>query len=692
MRLMCIAVLFRGKNKVGYRLYDKESNITKDVPLHSIVEGLKRGIEIENIAIENNVIKFIAGSEDRYAKVDINMEHNKCRLESKPLVVLGKSEGGSIFKVVNYKGQSKLVREIDVIQYGYRYGLANAKIVKNGKTEFISAINKPFDIITNTNNIGNKRFVLIYYEYDGEHLSKPTHYGFYDILKDRMLHDTKMMALREKSGCAVIKDYLYYNTDGKIESNNTDVFPIISEQILNSFDSYVIVKHYIKEDEVVFLGVTHLGGRREFNIHEVVRLAMTNSKEIIVRYEELKNGDIAIITGSTVYKCKNTIVNEVRQMYKNVDKLKSKQALVGTEYMEIDSLGRLNKIYTENLSEDITRVKIPSAIKVIKPEVIFDSGHEGIELIIGENVTDIGGELRNKDIRLSAKYAVESWGKVVCKSKGIINCLCEACELDESIENLFIALTSHHCRVERLETNVDITEEQYLSLIGFFKTIKCDCVINWSRVVQIIKNGLKKRCEAIYKDCEDTLKAERGKEYLYIILANFYDLYKNKKKITKGKDIIDITNLNKVKQIADNRFATLGLFLFNLRECARNAVERLQLEDIAVIIEKEKEQLDKILEKEAEKIAIQVVDIGKAQYIQNDYGTKLFIGVWFKVKMADNHYWFLSKNTHEHEIEDKKIEKAIAQGGNLIKISKLWNSIADGAFGVTEEEYNMLTK
>ena len=141
--IIMIAVINNSDNSRVFRLYNCNSLEVKDVPEQEIIEGLKSNkIRINNLGLnEDEHLVGTQGAVERYATIGMLAEARY----RYPVVVINKT--GSGFTVVDCIGCRAEMSEDDLIQYAKKYGVANAKVVTKGKTQFISAISGTFELV-----------------------------------------------------------------------------------------------------------------------------------------------------------------------------------------------------------------------------------------------------------------------------------------------------------------------------------------------------------------------------------------------------------------------------------------------------------------------------------------------------------------------------------------------------------------
>lgn len=121
------------KSLLGVRIIDSDTESIKDVPLKNFVAVLSKGVEVANCKIDGDTIIGTNGSLDRFPVI----VNGKLRGDS-PLVVLEKVNGG--FKVCDWSGNIKKLKDSDVIEYASKNGIANGKLVSKDNKTTVSAI------------------------------------------------------------------------------------------------------------------------------------------------------------------------------------------------------------------------------------------------------------------------------------------------------------------------------------------------------------------------------------------------------------------------------------------------------------------------------------------------------------------------------------------------------------------------
>lgn len=138
-----IAVIKNNSTDRYFRLYDCSSEEVNDIKESELLELLKESkLRVENIGLnEEDKIVGTQGNIERYALLG---ETTEARYKY-PIVILDKTRYG--YDVADCIGNSMEMKEQDLIQYAKQFGVANAKVVKKDKTEFISAISGTFEVV-----------------------------------------------------------------------------------------------------------------------------------------------------------------------------------------------------------------------------------------------------------------------------------------------------------------------------------------------------------------------------------------------------------------------------------------------------------------------------------------------------------------------------------------------------------------
>lgn len=134
MALFMIATIKNGKQIVGLRLLDIESNETKDVRFEQVRQLVAAGkVKVENLEVKNGVLVGVNGAIERYGTVGTGKQTitiiEAIRYEDKTIG----------FKVSDCNGSIKKLRLEQILSTGL--DIANGKIVERDGAKYISSIN-----------------------------------------------------------------------------------------------------------------------------------------------------------------------------------------------------------------------------------------------------------------------------------------------------------------------------------------------------------------------------------------------------------------------------------------------------------------------------------------------------------------------------------------------------------------------
>ena len=142
--MLMIAVLPCQDGFRMFRLFSYENHVITHELEDKLIQKMKDGLLIENLGLnEDDKLIGTQGSIDRYAHLPIDnyiINTIKC-----PVVIINRVPNG--YTVVDCNGNTEVMREEELLAYAKQYGVANAKVVRKGNTEFISAINGSFTTI-----------------------------------------------------------------------------------------------------------------------------------------------------------------------------------------------------------------------------------------------------------------------------------------------------------------------------------------------------------------------------------------------------------------------------------------------------------------------------------------------------------------------------------------------------------------
>lgn len=124
-----------------YRLFDTEDKSKQDIEAGVLRDSLVRdNIVINNIGIgENGKIIGTCGRLERYAVLNLPMDEVKQR----PIVITARK--ANKYYVVDILGNCKVMDYKEAVSYCENAGIANAKVVKRGNRNVLSAISGTFD-------------------------------------------------------------------------------------------------------------------------------------------------------------------------------------------------------------------------------------------------------------------------------------------------------------------------------------------------------------------------------------------------------------------------------------------------------------------------------------------------------------------------------------------------------------------
>jgi len=145
MKLHLIGVHYKTKSKesgvIGFRIYDSDEKIYKDVPYNAVVEVIKGGTAtIEGLRLERGKLKGSNGSINRYPSIS-----NRKLFKNNSIIVI-KELGDIGYNICNWEGKEANLRNEDIIKVSEKMGIANGKVVhRDDGAVFISAINGNYD-------------------------------------------------------------------------------------------------------------------------------------------------------------------------------------------------------------------------------------------------------------------------------------------------------------------------------------------------------------------------------------------------------------------------------------------------------------------------------------------------------------------------------------------------------------------
>ena len=151
MNLQIIGVIKdSGGNNIGYRIFDTDRKVYKDVPIENIKKVLNEGrVQIKGIGVKHGKIVGTNGSIDRYPTIINGNIYGKS-----PLVIVEQLMGGDTvigYTVVDWKGKMLKATLDDVIKYAKHHGISNGAVKNLGHKDIISSIYGEYDKVAITN-------------------------------------------------------------------------------------------------------------------------------------------------------------------------------------------------------------------------------------------------------------------------------------------------------------------------------------------------------------------------------------------------------------------------------------------------------------------------------------------------------------------------------------------------------------
>lgn len=144
MNMHMIAVLYHGKDNIGFRILDSDTGKTMDADKQSIKNAIMGGHKIHNLEIgTDGEIKGSNGALNRYAHIDNGVVTN---FKQSPLVVLNQiSDLG--YTVCDHSGNMKKIIKADAVKYADTFSIANGMVKTRDGLKFISSISGYYDIV-----------------------------------------------------------------------------------------------------------------------------------------------------------------------------------------------------------------------------------------------------------------------------------------------------------------------------------------------------------------------------------------------------------------------------------------------------------------------------------------------------------------------------------------------------------------
>lgn len=121
---------------IGYRLYNTDHRLVKDVYTQDLISYMREGTIIENAVFDEQGLHGVGGRLERYPAV--NESGALLTKSAVTIIQMAKDEFYNGYVVVNYLGRDTYAKEDELIAYGFRNGIANGKLVTtNGKTKIV---------------------------------------------------------------------------------------------------------------------------------------------------------------------------------------------------------------------------------------------------------------------------------------------------------------------------------------------------------------------------------------------------------------------------------------------------------------------------------------------------------------------------------------------------------------------------
>ena len=366
--------MYNGKAKVGYRLYDTVNKVIKDIATKSFMNGLAGGVKVDNVTVEAGSLKFTAGSEERYAKLDVGYNE----LGYRPLVVLAKNLKDKNYLVVDPMGNEKLMKESEIVYYANKYGVANAKVVD----KHIASLSGSFKEL---NNIVLKRFVLIRYIGRRDALYEPSEAYYYDLKSDRVL------SMREMAKEFGYHELLTRKSKGIYNTNSEEVYDVMVQGVVREVKtvyhedkgisgatresvegfgynaSWVVINHsFDKSGKVKFMAVNVHGKKRYYDDLDLIFHMLNRTNEVGCAIYEDK-GQLVILDSTSEYRCSKDKIAEAKEKYASTMKIKKKMELmaVSNSYLEISQSGELVRLELDRLKQNVKVVSLPKGLRIL---------------------------------------------------------------------------------------------------------------------------------------------------------------------------------------------------------------------------------------------------------------------------------------------------------------------------------------
>lgn len=342
MSLLVIASIYEESSIcIGYRLFDDESEMLRDVSQKSLIKGLYNGVKVGNVEVRDGELVGTNGSLERYAKVN-NLAFQNVNM---PLVILGKINGG--YRVVDYLGHIRNVREAELIRYAEQIGIANGKVVNKDNKKFISAISGEYGEV---NVRIKKRYVVLSFVHGVNDLETCVTCNYFDTVTNKTYGRVVIKREFEKLGYSdELSEPQIVKTDvGYIEVHK-EVYPVREDCVIRNksytgswWDVEILIGLSAKPG--YYLAVNRRSGaKNEYSVYDLLKLKQ-DGYNILCDIEYTENS-IIIKSATDIHSYdKYSTIRILKEHKKNIGNTRSKLNLIGSVGIEIDSIGRLVKV------------------------------------------------------------------------------------------------------------------------------------------------------------------------------------------------------------------------------------------------------------------------------------------------------------------------------------------------------------
>lgn len=143
--MVMIAGIYKGKDRVGFRILDADANKTMDAPDSAVITAIKNGHTILNLCIANGELKGSNGDISRFAKVSLN-GGALIGTDKAPIVIINQL-GDFGYTASDHNGKIMRAATDNVIEYASKFGIANGKVSNKNGVPFISAISGTYEVV-----------------------------------------------------------------------------------------------------------------------------------------------------------------------------------------------------------------------------------------------------------------------------------------------------------------------------------------------------------------------------------------------------------------------------------------------------------------------------------------------------------------------------------------------------------------